>query len=168
MTFLQKNKRRGRKNCRRKGNNFADEKGQRKPGTSLTGQPRFPERSRKPLNTIEANMLETIRVQSARGDIERYKELLGSDWSRETLDDVLALLGKIVAKGVNRPRSPGRMCWFLLRLRNPRKISSRGSLTASATWPAFSRSLPFPRWPNTSPRIDQAGLRLRPSKPGLL
>lgn len=52
-------------------------------------------------------MLETIQVQSVRGNVERYKELLRADWSRATLDDVLSLMWKLIAKGVK----PATFSW---------------------------------------------------------
>jgi hypothetical protein len=43
----------------------------------------------------------TIRIKATREDIERYQRLLCVDWSRETLDDVLSLLWKLIAGSVD-------------------------------------------------------------------
>jgi hypothetical protein len=44
--------------------------------------------------------LETLRVSAAREDAERYRTLLRTDWSRETLDALFSLLSKLLAKSL--------------------------------------------------------------------
>src|SRR5438876_9013662 len=66
-------------------------------------------------------MLEAIRVQAARGDSERYKEVLRADWSDETLDDILSLLWKLIAKGA-RPKT---FSWQRVLAYNIAKKSAR-------------------------------------------
>ena len=49
----------------------------------------------------------TIAAKATAGDVERYQELLRADWSRQTLDEVLSLLHKLVAAGLR----PGTHSW---------------------------------------------------------
>src|SRR5882724_8226391 len=106
-TSLQKRRTGARRNCERKGNGFANRKSQRKPRKSSTGRPRFPERSPRQPSITEVEMLDAIiRVHVAKGPIARYQELLRAEWSRETLDEVLALLWTLIAEGTKPDKFP--------------------------------------------------------------
>jgi hypothetical protein len=43
---------------------------------------------------------ETLRISPASQDVDRYRELLRADWSRETLDALFSLLSKLLARSM--------------------------------------------------------------------
>jgi hypothetical protein len=51
-------------------------------------------------------MVEPIVIRAAKADIGKYQQLLRDDWSKETVDDVLALLWKLSAHSVKTLKSP--------------------------------------------------------------
>jgi hypothetical protein len=63
----------------------------------------------------------TIRVHADSEDAMRYQELLDSDWSREILEGVLALLRKLIAHGAK----PDAIPWQKVLIFGPHKKSER-------------------------------------------
>jgi hypothetical protein len=51
-------------------------------------------------------MTPTLSAHAGKEDVERYQELLDSDWSKDTLDDVLSLLWKLIAASANAATFP--------------------------------------------------------------